>query len=68
MKLECQNYTLLEIVALLRRKDSVTIDSNSSRERLAKWLEELDASRTALYDIQVSIASVQRLSGRSGEK
>ena len=54
-----QNHALMEVAKLLREGKTISSDQNSLT-RLAEWLEELDRSRTAIYDARVALAQSEK--------
>lgn len=53
-----QNQTLSEAVRLL--KEGVSVDaSEASTTQLVRWLEELHAARTAIYEVRMAIAGAK---------
>lgn len=65
--LECQNHTLKEVIDILKRSSSglgnesklqVISLTPASARYLAQWLEELDNSRAAVFEIRMALTKV----------
>jgi hypothetical protein len=59
MQIKCQNYSVQELVVLLRAipADEEAHFKNESLAKLAEWLEKLYIAETAVYNARVALAA-----------